>query len=120
MKKSILSRDRNLWHLSHKGDILEDPENQPKDMYLMSVTLKMRPINVCKSLIQAPKIRPRVFLISGHFLTVLVGNHGTGRFGRKGKASGACQLVVKDLQEESVRDYVFPYALVQSKKGSTC
>jgi len=26
----------------------------------------------------------------------------------KAKASGACQLVVKDLQEEFVKDYVFP------------
>ncbi|CAI9106707.1 OLC1v1005920C1 [Oldenlandia corymbosa var. corymbosa] len=38
-KKSIYSRDRNLWHLSHEGDILEDPANEPKeDMYMMSVS----------------------------------------------------------------------------------
>ncbi|XP_078447482.1 arginosuccinate synthase family isoform X2 [Wolffia australiana] len=37
-KKSIYSRDRNLWHLSHEGDILEDPANEPaKDMYMISV-----------------------------------------------------------------------------------
>ncbi|CAK8539581.1 unnamed protein product [Lathyrus sativus] len=37
-KKSIYSRDRNLWHLSHEGDILEDPANEPqKDMYMLSV-----------------------------------------------------------------------------------
>ncbi|KAJ6854134.1 argininosuccinate synthase, chloroplastic-like isoform X2 [Iris pallida] len=37
-KKSIYSRDRNLWHLSHEGDILEDPANEPrKEMYMMSV-----------------------------------------------------------------------------------
>ncbi|PWA79779.1 argininosuccinate synthase [Artemisia annua] len=37
-KKSIYSRDRNLWHLSHEGDILEDPRNEPKkDMYMMAV-----------------------------------------------------------------------------------
>ncbi|XP_020107175.1 argininosuccinate synthase, chloroplastic-like isoform X1 [Ananas comosus] len=36
-KKSIYSRDRNLWHLSHEGDILEDPANEPKkDMYMMT------------------------------------------------------------------------------------
>ncbi|KAL5991080.1 hypothetical protein ACLOJK_011986 [Asimina triloba] len=36
-KKSIYSRDRNLWHISHEGDILEDPENEPsKDMYVMT------------------------------------------------------------------------------------
>ncbi|CAM6101157.1 unnamed protein product [Calypogeia fissa] len=37
-KKSIYSRDRNLWHLSHEGDILEDPANEPKkDMFVMTV-----------------------------------------------------------------------------------
>ncbi|GAV56523.1 Arginosuc_synth domain-containing protein [Cephalotus follicularis] len=37
-KKSIYSRDRNLWHLSHEGDILEDPAIEPKkDMYMMTV-----------------------------------------------------------------------------------
>ncbi|KAG2676157.1 hypothetical protein I3760_12G039900 [Carya illinoinensis] len=37
-KKSIYSRDRNLWHLSHEGDILEDPTNEPrKDMYMLTV-----------------------------------------------------------------------------------
>ncbi|XP_019414536.1 PREDICTED: argininosuccinate synthase, chloroplastic-like isoform X2 [Lupinus angustifolius] len=37
-KKSIYSRDRNLWHLSHEGDILEDLSNEPKkDMYMMSI-----------------------------------------------------------------------------------
>ncbi|XP_040985713.1 argininosuccinate synthase, chloroplastic isoform X2 [Juglans microcarpa x Juglans regia] len=37
-KRSIYSRDRNLWHLSHEGDILEDPTNEPmKDMYMLTV-----------------------------------------------------------------------------------
>ncbi|KAJ7522169.1 hypothetical protein O6H91_19G086100 [Diphasiastrum complanatum] len=37
-KKSIYSRDRNLWHISHEGDILEDPANEPKkDMFVMTV-----------------------------------------------------------------------------------
>ncbi|MHC4361337.1 MAG: argininosuccinate synthase [Planctomycetota bacterium] len=30
-KKSIYSRDRNLWHISHEGADLEDPANAPKD-----------------------------------------------------------------------------------------
>ncbi|XP_051147287.1 argininosuccinate synthase, chloroplastic isoform X1 [Andrographis paniculata] len=43
-KKSIYSRDRNLWHLSHEGDILEDPANEPnEDMYMMSVDPKDAP-----------------------------------------------------------------------------
>ena len=29
--KSIFSRDRNLWHLSHEGGGLEDPWNEPKE-----------------------------------------------------------------------------------------
>ena len=29
--KSIYSRDRNLWHLSHEGGLLEDPWNEPDE-----------------------------------------------------------------------------------------
>ncbi|KAJ1396233.1 Rossmann-like alpha/beta/alpha sandwich fold [Sesbania bispinosa] len=37
-KKSIYSRDRNLWHITHEGDVLEDPANEPKkDMYMLTV-----------------------------------------------------------------------------------
>jgi argininosuccinate synthase len=35
--KSIYSRDRNLWHLSHEGGGLEDPWNEPAEqMFLLS------------------------------------------------------------------------------------
>jgi argininosuccinate synthase len=35
--KSIYSRDRNLWHLSHEGGLLEDPWNEPEEsMYMIS------------------------------------------------------------------------------------
>jgi len=30
-KKNIYSRDRNIWHLSHEGGVLEDPENAPEE-----------------------------------------------------------------------------------------
>jgi argininosuccinate synthase len=30
-KKNIYSRDRNIWHLSHEGGILENPENAPEE-----------------------------------------------------------------------------------------
>jgi argininosuccinate synthase len=30
-EKSIYSRDRNLWHLSHEGGLLEDPWNEPEE-----------------------------------------------------------------------------------------
>ena len=42
--KSIYSRDRNLWHLSHEGGILEDPWEEPEEsMYLMSVSPENAP-----------------------------------------------------------------------------
>jgi len=35
--KKIYSRDRNLWHISHEGGILEDPGvAPPKDLFLMT------------------------------------------------------------------------------------
>ena len=30
-KKDIYSRDRNIWHLSHEGGVLEDPANAPDE-----------------------------------------------------------------------------------------
>jgi argininosuccinate synthase len=30
-KKNIYSRDRNVWHLSHEGGVLEDPANAPDE-----------------------------------------------------------------------------------------
>jgi argininosuccinate synthase len=42
--KSIYSRDRNLWHLSHEGGILEDPWSEPEEiMYQMSVSPEEAP-----------------------------------------------------------------------------
>jgi argininosuccinate synthase len=35
--KKIYSRDRNLWHISHEGGVLEDPNQPPpKDLFLMT------------------------------------------------------------------------------------
>ena len=42
--KSIYSRDRNLWHLSHEGGILENPWEEPEeDMYMISVSPENAP-----------------------------------------------------------------------------
>jgi len=42
--KSIYSRDRNLWHLSHEGGILEDPWAEPEEsMFQMSVSPENAP-----------------------------------------------------------------------------
>ena len=36
-KEKIYSRDRNLWHISHEGGILEDPaQGPPKDVFMLS------------------------------------------------------------------------------------
>lgn len=42
--KKIYSRDRNLWHISHEGADLEDPNNEPKDnLWVMSVPVSKAP-----------------------------------------------------------------------------
>jgi len=43
-KKSIYSRDRNIWHLSHEGGILEDPWAEPEEeMFLLTVAPEAAP-----------------------------------------------------------------------------
>ena len=43
-RKSIYSRDRNIFHLSHEGGLLENPWNEPEeDMYQLSVSPENAP-----------------------------------------------------------------------------
>ncbi|MEA1996915.1 MAG: argininosuccinate synthase [Gemmatimonadota bacterium] len=43
-KEKIYSRDENLWHLSHEGDRLEDPWNEPaEDMFQLTVSPEAAP-----------------------------------------------------------------------------
>lgn len=43
-EKSVYSRDRNIWHLSHEGGILEDPWAEPEeDMFCLTVTPEAAP-----------------------------------------------------------------------------
>jgi len=43
-RKSIYSRDRNLWHISHEGADLENPWNEPKDdLWVISVPKSKAP-----------------------------------------------------------------------------
>jgi argininosuccinate synthase len=43
-EKSIYSRDRNLFHLSHEGGLLEDPWNEPEEpMFQLSVSPERAP-----------------------------------------------------------------------------
>jgi argininosuccinate synthase len=42
--KSIYSRDRNIWHMSHEGGLLEDPWNEPEEpMYTLSTAPEAAP-----------------------------------------------------------------------------
>ncbi|MED6135573.1 hypothetical protein PIB30_047776 [Stylosanthes scabra] len=86
-KKSIYSRDRNLWHLSHEGDILEDPAIEPKkDMYMMSVDPEDAPnqpeyvqIGIESGLpvsVNGKKLSPATLLSE---LNEIGGKHGIGR-----------------------------------------
>ena len=43
-KTKIYSEDRNLWHLSHEGGILENPWSEPaEDMYVLTVSPEKAP-----------------------------------------------------------------------------
>jgi argininosuccinate synthase len=43
-EKSIYSRDRNLWHISHEGGILEDPWAEPDEaMFMLTVAPEKAP-----------------------------------------------------------------------------
>ena len=43
-EKSIYSRDRNLWHLSHEGGLLEDPWQEPEEaMFQISASPEQAP-----------------------------------------------------------------------------
>ncbi|XP_073158570.1 argininosuccinate synthase, chloroplastic-like isoform X2 [Henckelia pumila] len=86
-KESIYSRDRNLWHLSHEGDILEDPANEPmEDMYMITVDPEEAPdqpeyvkIGIIEGLpvsINAQDLSPASLLSE---LNDIGGKHGIGR-----------------------------------------
>ncbi|KAJ1686139.1 hypothetical protein LUZ63_017529 [Rhynchospora breviuscula] len=86
-KKSIYSRDRNLWHLSHEGDILEDPGNEPEEgMYMMSVNPVDAPnqpeyldIGIVRGVpvsINGKELSPASLLAE---LNTIGGKHGIGR-----------------------------------------
>jgi argininosuccinate synthase len=43
-REKIYSHDRNIWHLSHEGGILEDPANEPEEsMYELTVSPERAP-----------------------------------------------------------------------------
>jgi argininosuccinate synthase len=43
-RKSIYSRDRNIWHMSHEGGVLEDPWTPPpEDVYVLTTSPEQAP-----------------------------------------------------------------------------
>lgn len=47
-KKSIYSRDANIWHMSHEGGLLEDPWLEPEEsMYLLTASPETAPDQPC-------------------------------------------------------------------------
>eukprot|EP00898_Chlorokybus_atmophyticus_P001072 jgi/Chlat1/1966/Chrsp158S02271 len=86
-KKSIYSRDRNIWHISHEGGILEDPAEEPEDdMYMLSSSPETAPdtpeyveIGMEKGLpvsVNGQKLSPAKML---ELLNEIGGKHAIGR-----------------------------------------
>jgi argininosuccinate synthase len=86
-KKSIYSRDRNIWHLSHEGGILEDPWAEPEEeMFCLTVAPEEAPDEPCYVTIDFKKGVPVAVdgepLGAVHLmerLNALGGAHGVGR-----------------------------------------
>ncbi len=85
--KSIYSRDRNLWHLSHEGGLLEDPWTEPEEsMYLLSCSPENAPDEAqmveitfeegTPVAVNGEKMSPAKMI---EHLNVLGGAHGIGR-----------------------------------------
>jgi argininosuccinate synthase len=86
-REKIYSRDRNLWHISHEGGPLEDPDNEPEaDLFLLTrapETAPDRPVYVEIGFESGYPVR-----IDGELfepvpllerLNELAGEHGIGR-----------------------------------------
>src|SRR3712207_8486735 len=49
-EKKIYSRDRNIWHISHEGGVLEDPWNERSEEHTSE--LQSRQYLVCRLLLE--------------------------------------------------------------------
>ena len=86
-EKDIYSRDRNIFHLSHEGGLLEDPWNEPEEsMYQLSVSPEEAPDEAEYIEISFDKGSP--ISLNGEEgtaveifkkLNVIAGKHGIGR-----------------------------------------
>ncbi len=86
-KKSIYSRDANLWHISHEGGLLEDPWNEPEEpMFQISAAPENAPDEAgyvqidfesgTPVAVNGEKMSPAALIT---YLNTIGGTHGIGR-----------------------------------------
>ncbi len=86
-REKIYSRDRNIWHISHEGGILEDPSQPPPaDLFMLTTAPELapnEPEDVTIGFSQGTPVAVNgVFLDAVAILTTLnqiAGRHGVGR-----------------------------------------
>ncbi len=86
-REKIYSRDRNIWHISHEGGVLEDPSQAPPaDLFMLTAAPEQapdEPEEVSIGFNQGTPVAVNgVFLDSVAILTTLnriAGKHGVGR-----------------------------------------
>jgi len=90
-KEKPYSSDRNLWHISYEGGVLEDPWFEPQeDMFILTTSLEKAPSRPEYLEIELEKgvpvrVRSRQYAVSNNpvrliqFLNKIGGKHGIGR-----------------------------------------
>ena len=86
-REKIYSRDRNIWHISHEGGVLEDPsQGPPEDLFMLTTSPELapnEPEEVSIGFNQGTPVAVNgVFLDPVAILTTLnqiAGRHGVGR-----------------------------------------
>jgi argininosuccinate synthase len=86
-REKIYSRDRNIWHISHEGGVLEDPaQSPPADLFMLTTSPELapnEPEEVSIGFSQGTPVAVNgVFLDPVAILTTLnkiAGKHGVGR-----------------------------------------
>jgi argininosuccinate synthase len=86
-REKIYSRDRNIWHISHEGGVLEDPsQGPPADLFMLTTSPELapdEPEEVSIGFSQGTPVAVNgVFLDPVAVLTTLnkiAGRHGVGR-----------------------------------------